>query len=113
MVSWPLLRIINMQTDLPLPKPDIEITVAGAVRRPGRRVLESDSTVAAALLAAGGLMRARRMWASGAMAIRRPQPAGEPEEWHYDMMEQPVSEWGRFPLQAGDAVTLQWHIEET
>jgi len=113
MVLWPLLRIVNMQTDLPLPKPDIEITVAGAVRRPGRRVLESDSTVAAALLAAGGLMRSRRMWASGVMTIRRPQPERKVEVWQYDMSEQPVSEWGRFPLQAGDLVVLQWHIEES
>lgn len=91
----------------------IEITVAGAVRRPGRRVLESEATVAAALLAAGGLMRSRRMWASGAMTIRRLQSGREGEEWHYDMIEQPISEWGRFLLQAGDVVTLQWHIEET
>lgn len=92
---------------------DIEVTVAGAVRRPGRRVLESEATVAAALLAAGGLMRSRRMWASGAMTIRRPQPGREAEEWHYDMIEQPISEWGRFLLQAGDLVTLQWHVEES
>jgi protein involved in polysaccharide export with SLBB domain len=91
----------------------IEITIAGAVRRPGRRVLESNTTVAAALLAAGGLMRSRRMWASGAMIIQRAQPGREVEEWHYDMIEQPVSEWGRFALQTGDAVTLQWHIEES
>lgn len=92
---------------------DIEVTVAGAVRRPGRHLIESQATVAAALLAAGGLMRSRRMWASGVMTIRRPQPGGEPEEWHYDMIEQPVSEWGQFSLQSGDAVTLQWHIEES
>ena len=113
MVSWPLLHRVNMQTELPPSKTAIEITVTGAVRRPGRCVLESNSTVAAALLAAGGLMRSRRMWASGVMTIRRPQPERKVEVWQYDMSEQPVSEWGRFPLRAGDTVTLQWHIEES
>ena len=46
------------------------------------------------------------------MNIRRPQTGGEVEEWQYDFLAQPASEWGRFPLQAGDTVTLQWHIEE-
>lgn len=91
---------------------EIEVTISGAVRRPGKRVLVSPATVAAALFAAGGLAQTRRMWASGVMNIRRPQTGGEVEEWQYDFLAQPASEWGRFPLQAGDTVTLQWHIEE-
>lgn len=91
----------------------IEVTVVGAVRRPGRHILASSATVAAALIAVGGLARSRRMWASGVMSIRRPQPGSEVEVWEYDLSGQPASEWGRFSLQAGDVVTLQWHIEET
>ncbi|HSI12060.1 MAG TPA: hypothetical protein VK961_08450 [Chthoniobacter sp.] len=92
--------------------PGIEVTVAGAVRRPGKRALASPATVAAVLFAAGGLAQTRRMWASGVMNIRRAQAGGEMQEWQYDFLAQPASEWGRFPLQSGDTVTLQWHIEE-
>lgn len=88
------------------------MTISGAVRRPGKRVLAGSATVAAALFAAGGLAQTRRMWASGVMNIRRPQVGGEMQEWQYDLLAQPASEWGRFPLQAGDTVTLQWHIED-
>lgn len=90
----------------------IEVTISGAVRRPGKRVLVSPATVAAALFAAGGLAQTRRMWASGVMKIRRTPAEGEVQEWQYDLLAQPASEWGRFPLQAGDTVTLQWHIED-
>jgi protein involved in polysaccharide export with SLBB domain len=89
----------------------IEVTVSGAVRRPGRHRIPSPATVAAALIAAGGMVQTRRMWPSGAMTIRRLQPEREEEVWKYDISKQPASEWGRFALQSGDVVTLQWHVE--
>jgi hypothetical protein len=75
-------------------------------------VLAAPATIAAAVMTAGGLARSRRMWASGALTIRRPQANKEEQVWQYDMIEQPISEWGQFELQAGDLVMLEWHIEE-
>lgn len=92
--------------------PGIEVTIGGAVRRPGRYMFASGVTVGAALLAAGGLAQTRRMWASGGMTIQRPRTEGAAEIWPYDLATQAAAEWGRFVLQGGDVVTLQWHIKE-
>ena len=89
-----------------------EITVAGAVQRAGKHRLGHPTTLRAALDAAGGLARRSRMWASGVVTVRRPQPSRRVQVWRFDVLGTGVGDWERLELCTGDFIICQWEVEE-
>lgn len=92
-----------------MPDDEIEVTIAGAVRRGGRFRLRKPATIRDALRAAGGLVGQGTARSAGMLTVRR--PAGWSEDWRgevhrWDLQTAQEGAWWSFELEDRDAVLL-------
>lgn len=91
----------------------IEVVIAGAVERAGRRGLPPGSTVESALRAAGGLARRDDAGPTGELVLRRRPPHERSVTvYRWNVFEDDWSAWTSFRLEQHDVLVFGWDVRE-